>query len=119
MMPKVNPPIAQPSSPTVLMMPPTRPISAGSGGPREAAEQSPQRGGQDQRVEAEIRGVERPARPHHEKDQPLIARDAAHPTGWCAGRGRAELCHLNDHSPKDRAADCAAPINPHDGAPLP
>ena len=88
-MPKVKPPNAQPSSPAVLISPPTRPISAGG----RVDHQLLQRRLQDQRVKAEIGRVERPAGPYDKEHQPLIARNA--PRKAQAGIDRGTCLHVS------------------------
>src|ERR1041384_1642813 len=109
MMPKVNPPNAHPSSPTVLMMtptpptpppaPPDVPVAAPArpdmGGGGRAAEEIPQCRLQHQRIEPEIGGVERPTRPNHEENQPLISADSARE----AETGFADAAALHGVSP--------------------
>ncbi|HVC62066.1 MAG TPA: hypothetical protein VND19_17095 [Acetobacteraceae bacterium] len=51
---------------------------------RVAAEQFCERRPEHQRVETEIRRIERPAKPDHEEDQPLVARVTARSPVGCA-----------------------------------
>ena len=70
---EMKPPNAQPSSPAMLKKPPTRPISASVACRQQLGQCRPQH----QREQAEIGSVERPAGPHNDEHQPLVAGDIA------------------------------------------